>query len=106
MAKSPINLGMSSLTTQLLYIILLDEIKLLALQIIMAKGKNLNLTILLTEQKQSLYAFEGYLILFCIRGCLNWVLGKIYSPQGLSSIGVGCPGKWWSQHSLRYLKDM
>lgn len=26
--------------------------------------------------------------------------------EKLSSTGVGCPGKWWSPHSQRYLKDV
>ncbi|KAK4815131.1 hypothetical protein QYF61_017572 [Mycteria americana] len=31
---------------------------------------------------------------------------KISSLKGLSSIGTGCPGKWWSPHPWRYLKDV
>ncbi|KAK4825506.1 LOW QUALITY PROTEIN: hypothetical protein QYF61_000019 [Mycteria americana] len=38
-------------------------------------------------------------------GGLFWILGKISSPKGLSSIGTGCPGKWLSHHAWRYLKD-
>jgi len=28
----------------------------------------------------------------CVRGGLDWILRKISSPKGLSSIGTGCPG--------------
>jgi len=35
-----------------------------------------------------------------------WILGNIYSLKGLSSTGTGCPGKWWSHHPWRYLKDL
>ncbi|KAK4828860.1 hypothetical protein QYF61_000988 [Mycteria americana] len=42
----------------------------------------------------------------CARGGLDWILGNISSPKGLSSIGRGCPGKWLSHHPWRYLKDM
>jgi len=31
---------------------------------------------------------------------------RISSLKGLSSIGTGCPGKWWSHHPWRYLKDL
>ncbi|KAM9588566.1 uncharacterized protein ACIBXB_007424 [Morphnus guianensis] len=31
---------------------------------------------------------------------------KNSSPKALSSIGPGCPGKWWSHHPWRYLKDV
>ncbi|GAB0195600.1 hypothetical protein GRJ2_002025300 [Grus japonensis] len=34
----------------------------------------------------------------CAREHLDWLLGKISSPEELSSIGTGCPGKWWSHH--------
>ncbi|KAK4817661.1 hypothetical protein QYF61_023940 [Mycteria americana] len=27
-------------------------------------------------------------------------------PKGLSSIGTGCPGKWWSHHPWGYLRDV
>ena len=27
----------------------------------------------------------------CTRGGLDWMLGEISSPKGLSSIGIGCP---------------
>jgi len=32
------------------------------------------------------------------RGSLDWILGKISSLKGLSSIGTGCSGKGWSHH--------
>jgi len=46
------------------------------------------------------------------RSDLDWILGKISSLKGLSSIGTGCPGKWWNHHPWwchhpwRYLKDV
>ncbi|PKU38670.1 hypothetical protein llap_11024 [Limosa lapponica baueri] len=40
------------------------------------------------------------------QGGLDWILGKISSLKELSSIGMGCPGKWLSQHPWRYLKEM
>jgi len=41
----------------------------------------------------------------CIRGGLDWILGKISSLKALSNTETGCPGKWWSHHTWRYLKD-
>jgi len=32
------------------------------------------------------------------RGDLDWILGSISSPKGLSSIGTDCPGKWLRHH--------
>lgn len=29
----------------------------------------------------------------CTKGGLGWILGKISSPEGLSSFGTGCSGK-------------
>jgi len=40
-----------------------------------------------------------------IKGELDWTLGKISEPKGLSRIGKGCPGKWLNYHPWRYLKD-
>lgn len=37
---------------------------------------------------------------------LDWKLGKISSPNRLSSVGMGCPRKWLDQHPLRYLDDL
>ena len=34
------------------------------------------------------------------RGGLDWRLGKMSPPKGLSSPGTGCPGKWWESLSL------
>lgn len=34
------------------------------------------------------------------------MLGNIYSPKWLSHIETGCPGKWRSLRSWRYLKYM
>jgi len=42
----------------------------------------------------------------CSRGGLDYILGKISSPKGLSSIGTGSLGKWLGHHPWRYLKDM
>jgi len=47
---------------------------------------------------------QGEMALSCARGGLDWVLGKISSLKELPSIGTGCPGKWLSHHSWRYLK--
>jgi len=44
--------------------------------------------------------------LSCARGGLDWMLVIISSPNGLSSIGAGCPGKWWSHYLWRYFKDL
>ncbi|KAK4825303.1 LOW QUALITY PROTEIN: hypothetical protein QYF61_026654 [Mycteria americana] len=38
------------------------------------------------------------------RGGLDWILGKISSLKGLSSIGRGCPGKWLSRLPWRVFK--
>ncbi|KAK4817088.1 hypothetical protein QYF61_027919 [Mycteria americana] len=48
------------------------------------------------EETASSYTREG----------LDWMLGKISSLKGLSSIGTGFPGKWLSHHPWRYLKDV
>jgi len=37
----------------------------------------------------------------CIRGGLDWRLGKISSLQEWSGLGPGCPGRWWSPHPRR-----
>jgi len=42
----------------------------------------------------------------CVRGGLDWILGKISSPEGLSSIRAGGPGKWWGHHPWGNLKDV
>jgi len=42
----------------------------------------------------------------CTGEGLDWALEKISSPKGLSNTGTGCPGKWWSLLSWRYLKDL
>jgi len=49
---------------------------------------------------------QGEMASSCVRGDLDWILGKISSPKGLSSVGTGCPGKWWSHHPWGYLKDI
>ena len=36
------------------------------------------------------------------QGKFRLLLGKVSSPKGLSSIGTGCPGKWWSHLPWRY----
>lgn len=40
----------------------------------------------------------------CTRGGLDWVSGEISSPKGLSNIGTGWLGKWWSHHPLEISK--
>lgn len=37
----------------------------------------------------------------CTRGALGWISENISSPEGLSSIGTGHPGQWWSHHRHR-----
>lgn len=39
-----------------------------------------------------------------IRGGLDWMSGRILSWKRLSSY-PGYPGKWWSPHRWRYLRD-
>jgi len=34
----------------------------------------------------------------CVRGGLDWTLGKISLLKKWSSVGICCPGKWWSHH--------
>ncbi|KAK4815733.1 hypothetical protein QYF61_006771 [Mycteria americana] len=42
----------------------------------------------------------------CARRGLDWISGKISLLKGWSSVGIGFPGKWWSHHPWRYLKDV
>ena len=42
----------------------------------------------------------------CARGGLDWMWGETSSPKGLSSPGIGCPGKRLSPHPWRYRKDV
>jgi len=42
----------------------------------------------------------------CIRGGLDWILGKISLLQEWSGIGPGCPGQWWSPHPWRGSKNV
>jgi len=42
----------------------------------------------------------------CTRGGLDWMLGKISSPKGLSGTGTSCLEKWLSNHPWRYLEDV
>jgi len=41
----------------------------------------------------------------CVRGGLDWILGKIYLLKEWSGIGIGCSGKWWSPHPWRGRKS-
>lgn len=34
--------------------------------------------------------------LSCVRKGLDWILGEISLWEGLSSAGIGCPGKQWN----------
>lgn len=43
--------------------------------------------------------------LSCARRGSDWVLWRISSQKGLSSIGTSCPGKWLNHYPWRYLKD-
>uniref|UniRef100_A0A663EQY1 Osteoclast stimulatory transmembrane protein n=1 Tax=Aquila chrysaetos chrysaetos TaxID=223781 RepID=A0A663EQY1_AQUCH len=40
------------------------------------------------------------------QGTFRLDIRKMSSPKGLSSIGTGCPGKWWSHHPWGDLKDV
>jgi len=40
----------------------------------------------------------------CVRGGLDWILGKISLLKEWSGIGIGCPGRWLSHHPWRSLK--
>jgi len=42
----------------------------------------------------------------CARGGLDSILGKSSSLKGLSNLGTGWPGKWFSFNPWRYLKNM
>jgi len=42
----------------------------------------------------------------CIRGGLDWILGKISLLKEWSGIGTVYPGKWWSYHPWRPSKNM
>ncbi|KAK4832384.1 hypothetical protein QYF61_022239 [Mycteria americana] len=42
----------------------------------------------------------------CARGGIDWILGKIYLLKGWSSIGTGCPERWWSHHPWRSSKNV
>jgi len=37
----------------------------------------------------------------CVRGGLDWILGKIFLMKEWSDVGTGRPGKWWSYHPWR-----
>jgi len=42
----------------------------------------------------------------CVRGDLDWILGKISLLNEWSDIGIGGPGRWWSRHPWRCSKNM
>ena len=42
----------------------------------------------------------------CIRGGLDWILGKISLLKEWSGIGIGFPGRWLNHHPWRCLKNM
>ena len=42
----------------------------------------------------------------CIRAGSHWILGKISSLEEQSGIRTGCPGRWWSHHLWRCLKNV
>jgi len=44
--------------------------------------------------------------LSCVRGGLDWILGKKSLLKEWSDIGPGCPGKWWSHHPWRCSKNV
>ena len=42
----------------------------------------------------------------CIRGSLDWILGKTSSLEAWSGIGTGCPERWWSHRPWRCSKNV
>lgn len=40
------------------------------------------------------------------RGGLDWPVQNISSQKGWSGPGTACPGKWWSPHPFRDLKNV
>jgi len=40
----------------------------------------------------------------CVRGALDWRLGKMPLLKEWSGIVTGCPGRWWGHHPWRYTK--
>jgi len=42
----------------------------------------------------------------CVRGGLDWILGKISLLREWSGTGPGCPGQWWSHHPWRGSKTV
>ena len=46
---------------------------------------------------------EG-MALNCNRGGLDWTFGKNFSQKEWSDSGIGCPGRWWSDHPWMYLR--
>jgi len=42
----------------------------------------------------------------CIRGDLDWILGKNSLLREWSGIGTGCPRRWWSHHPWRCSKNI
>ena len=42
----------------------------------------------------------------CVRGGLDWTLGKISLPKEWSGIGTGCAGRWWSPYPWRGSKNV
>jgi len=42
----------------------------------------------------------------CVRGDLDWILGKNSLLKEWSGIAIGCPGKWWSPHPWGCLKNL
>ncbi|GAB0175933.1 hypothetical protein GRJ2_000058500 [Grus japonensis] len=49
---------------------------------------------------------EEEMVSSCIRGGLDWILGKISSPKEWSGIGTGSPERLWSHHPWRCSKNM
>jgi len=45
-----------------------------------------------------LVIFHLFLASSCVRGGLDWILGKISLLKEWSGIRTGCPGKWWSHY--------
>ena len=54
----------------------------------------------------SLVTGRGETALSCARVSLGWISGKTSLQKGLSSAGIGSPGRWLSHHPWMRLKTV
>ena len=57
-------------------------------------------SVLVSSPKQLLIGQEE-MVSSCIRGGLDWILGKISLLKDWSDIGIDCRGRWLSSHPWR-----